>query len=203
MSHPNTSTPFIGSTHRLDDLHSIFYGSLPKDFDISASDFENFWSLHPESFPEILMHGRNVRAPRWQQAFGRDYRFAGKLSRAEPIPEWIAPFLNWARNTIDERLNGILVNWYDGKLRHYIGRHRDSRHGLVVGAPIVTVSLGDERVFRLRRWPQGDIVHEVPLPSGTVVVLPYATNLTWTHEVPHLARNAGRRISLTFRSFHS
>ena len=61
----------------------------------------------------------------------------------------LEPFLTWAKEAIDGRLNGVLVNWYDGSLGHYIGRHRDSRVNMVSGAPIVTISFGEERIFRL------------------------------------------------------
>ena len=44
----------------------------------------------------------------------------------------------------------MLLNWYDAAQRHYIGAHRDSTVGLVSGAPIVTISLGATRTFRLR-----------------------------------------------------
>ena len=36
---------------------------------------------------------------------------------------------------------------------------------------------------------------------GGVFVMPYATNLAWTHEVPHFARDRGRRVSVTLRAF--
>ena len=72
------------------------------------------------------MHGRFVKIPRWQQAYGVDYRFSGKVSKALPIPVLLTPLVVWAKNQIDDRLNGMLLNWYDADLGHYIGRHRDS-----------------------------------------------------------------------------
>jgi len=72
---------------------------------------------------------------------------------------------------------------------------------MVPGAPIVTISLGDRRVFRLRPW-KGRGVRDFEVANGTVIVMPYDTNLTWTHEVPGRAQDRGRRISLTLRAFH-
>ena len=80
------------------------------------------------------------------------------------------------------------------------GRHRDSVRGMVDGAPIVTISLGEARPFRLRPWRRQGFV-DFAAPNGTVLVLPYATNRAWTHEVPQSKRATGRRISLTFRGF--
>ena len=71
-------------------------------------------------------------------------------------------------DTVDDRLNGLLLNWYDGRLGHYIGKHRDSRVNMIHGAPIVTISLGEERSFRLAPWRRPDqdtvvIAHSVRL----------------------------------------
>ena len=64
----------------------------------------------------------------------------------------------------------------------------------------MTVSLGEERVFRLRPWKQAGRV-DFPARDGTAFVLPYATNLRWTHEVPPSKRRTQRRISITLRAF--
>ena len=64
--------------------------------------------------------------------------------------EELLPVLEWSRSEIHDGLNGVLLNWYDGTLGHYIGKHRDSTTNMVSGTPIVTVSLGEARVFRLR-----------------------------------------------------
>jgi len=141
-----------------------------------------------------------VKTPRWQQAYGMDYFYTGRINAAEPVPQILSPLLKWMQENIDERLNGILVNWYDGSLKHYIGRHRDSTANMVEGAPIVTVSLGEERVFRLRPH-DGAGRRDFPASDGTVFIMPYETNLAWTHEVPHHRRLAGRRVSITLRSF--
>ena len=112
----------------------------------------------------------------------------------------LAPLLAWAREAVDARLNGLLVNWYDGRLGHYIGRHRDSTARLLLGSPIVTISLGQARVFRMRPW-RAKGYRDFHAGDGTVFVMPYATNLAWTHEVTHRAVDTGRRISVTLRAF--
>lgn len=88
-----------------------------------------------------------------------------------------------------------------GALGHYIGRHRDSTRNMVEGAPIVTVSFGERRNFRLRPC-KGKGFKDFPATDGTVFIMPYETNLAWTHEVPKSAKLRGRRISITFRAFH-
>jgi alkylated DNA repair dioxygenase AlkB len=156
--------------------------------------------MHPAQSNEILIHGRMVSIPRWQQAYGRDYQFSGTTSTALPIPDLLAPFLGCVRQAIDDRLNGLLLNWYDAARRHYIGAHRDSRQGLVVGTPIVTISVGATRIFRLR-LPKEPGFLDFEATHGSVFVMPWETNLAVKHEVPHNARAQGRRISITARAF--
>jgi alkylated DNA repair dioxygenase AlkB len=169
---------------------------------LDSAGFDTLWQIHPSEFHVIKMHGRLVPTPRWQQAYGVDYHYTGRTNTALPVPPLLAPLLDWARDAVDERLNGVLVNWYNGALRHYIGRHRDSTVNMVEGAPIVTISFGEERCFRLRPW-RGSGVVDFAARDGAVFVMSYETNRAWTHEVPHSAKRTGRRISVTLRAFVS
>jgi alkylated DNA repair dioxygenase AlkB len=189
--------------HDLGDGRAFFTGRLPAGLALEARRFEELWSMHPAEFHEIRMHGRAVRTPRWQQAYGMDYRYTGRINRALPLPPLLEPLLAWVRQHLDARLNGVLLNWYDGALGHYIGRHRDSRTNLISGAPIVTISFGEQRQFRLSPWPRarGRQCLDFPAQDGAVFVMPYETNLHWTHEVPAARQWQGRRISVTLRAF--
>jgi alkylated DNA repair dioxygenase AlkB len=197
-----TSGPDSLLEHRIGARLSIFTTRLPADLArTGAARFAELWAVHPERFHTVTQPftGRTIPLPRWQQAYGRDYRYSGSVNRALPIPQILEPYLAWARRRVDPRLNGLLLNWYDAVLRHYIGPHRDSTAGLVEGAPIVTVSLGATRLFRLR--PKGGAFVDFPATDGTVLVLPWATNLGARHAVPHRAADTGRRISITIRAF--
>ncbi len=146
------------------------------------------------------MHGRLVKTPRWQQSFGADYHYAGNTNPGLPVLPLMAPFLTWARQTIEPRLNGLLFNWYDGQLGHYIGPHRDSTHNMVHEIPIVTISLGESRAFRLRPY-RGKGFVDIVVSNGSVVAIPWAVNQRFTHEVPAPRGAIGRRISITLRAF--
>lgn len=188
--------------HPLDEKHRVFSYRIPDDLLLYDDQFEELWNLHPAEHHEIKIHGRTVKTPRWQQAYGADYYFSGQTYGAEETPEVVQPFLEWAQTAIFPQLNGILVNWYDGQFDHYIGKHRDSVANMIEGAPIATISLGEERKFRMRPWKQSGF-QDFPAPNGSVFVIPYETNLTWTHEVPPSKKLNGRRISITMRAFKS
>ena len=131
------------------------------------------------------------------------------------MPAILSPFLDWARIAVDPGLNGLLLNWYAatgysigaGRISgggDYIGPHRDSRNGLILESPIVTISLGGTRAFRLRKFDDRKRAFDIPVSNGTVIVLPFATNLAYTHEVPRPRSShgeTGRRISITLRAF--
>jgi alkylated DNA repair dioxygenase AlkB len=173
--------------HVLDDGHHFHVGRLPESLRPDAAGVEALWSLHPDRYHVIRMHGRPVETPRWQQAYGVDDHDTGRTNAALPVPHELDPFQDWARRAIDDRLYGLLVNWYDGALGHYIGPHHDS------------VTLGEERVFRLTH-PGRRLTCDFRAEPGTVFVMPYDTNLTWKHAVPRFARHRGRRVSLTLRA---
>jgi alkylated DNA repair dioxygenase AlkB len=194
------SVPSWLTRHPLDAAHSLYSTQLPAACSPSSQALQAIWNLHPADFPEITIHGRLVKIPRWQQAYGRDYRFSGRVNRALPVPTILEPLLAWTREQLDPRLNGLVLNWYDAAREHYIGPHRDKTKGLLEGAPIVTISLGEERVFRVRPW-RGSGVMDFAAAQGAVFVMPFETNQAFTHEVPHFARYQGRRISVTVRAF--
>lgn len=181
----------------------IWLGNLPERLMFDAAQFEDLWQLHPQAYGEFWILGNCVKLPRWQQAYGLDYHFSGAVSRALSIPLLLDPLLTWIRNSIDDRLNGLLVNWYDGLFKHHIGRHRDSTINMVLGAPIVTVSFGETRIFRLRPWRSPDKAKRMDfqVSNGSVLVMPYETNLAFTHEVPASAKRRGKRVSVTIRAF--
>jgi alkylated DNA repair dioxygenase AlkB len=185
----------------LDATHVVLVGALPDSLVPDEAGFDALWSLHPPEFHEITMHGRPVKTPRWQQAYGADYRYTGSTNHARPLVPPLPTWLGWARESLDLRLNGLLLNWYDGAVGHYIGRHRDSDINRVEGSPIVTLSFGEARAFRLRPW-RGEGFIDVPATNGSVIVIPWVTNRTFTHEVPASKRSRGRRISVTLRAFH-
>jgi alkylated DNA repair dioxygenase AlkB len=178
-------------------------GRLPDALITNSKVFDALWTMHPHAFHEIKMFGRSVKTPRWQQAYGRDYRYSGRVNKALPIPPLLNLFLCWSRDNIDSDLNGLLLNWYDGRCGHYIGPHRDSVANMIPEVPIVTISLGDERIFRLRPWPaklKGEPI-DFPARNGTVFVMPCETNRVYTHEVPASSSHLGKRISVTMRGF--
>src|ERR1700733_3911460 len=167
-------------------------GQLPAALVWDAVEFDAAWLIHPTEKHEIMMHGRLVETPRWQQAYGADYHYTGSVNKGLPVPQLIVPLLTWVQSQIDPRTNGVLVNWYDGP-GHYIGPHHDSVIQMVYGSSIVTVSFGETRTFRLTRGKGAEAMTiDFLATNGTVFVMPYDTNRAWKHGVPKSTRYTGR-----------
>lgn len=184
----------------LDKATAIYLGRLPAEFAYTDSHFKDCWDLHPTAYHQIEFFGKTVDTPRWQQAYGVDYRYTGAKNNALPIHSLLQPYVDWTKEHIHQDLNGALLNWYDGMTGHYIGAHRDDTRDLVEGTPIITISLGQERVFRFRPWKQKGF-KDLTVSHGDVLIIPWETNLKWTHEVPHFKKYMGKRISITLRVF--
>lgn len=188
-------------TIELDTKHSVFTSGKPiANFALDDATFMKIWDLHPTEYHIVKIHGREIPTPRWQQAYGKNYNYTGSKNNALPIPDRLKVFLEWSQENIDKRLNGLLLNWYDGLKSHYIGAHRDSTKDLQEGSPIVTISLGEERIFRMRPYKRKGF-KDIEMRNGAVIVVPWNTNQHWTHEVPHFKKYSGKRISITLRAY--
>jgi alkylated DNA repair dioxygenase AlkB len=185
--------------HELGSDHFLLTGQLPNNLLPTNTKFDDLWDMHPSEYTKIMVHGKLVLTPRWQQAYGRDYLYSGQTNSALPVPEILVPYSSWV-NSIHPKLNGLLLNWYDGQLGHYIGKHRDSIKNLDRAAPIVTISLGESRVFRVRPF-KGKGTIDFPVSHGSVIVMPFETNQNWMHEIVKTTKAIGRRISITARAF--
>lgn len=163
-------------------------------------DWQTIWDAHPPEQLKVVIYEKEGQVPRWVQAYGRDYAYSGQVAKALPIPDWLAPFFDKAKE-IYPATNGALVNWYDGALKHRIGAHRDNESDLQEGSDIITISLGEERVFRFRKFKAKEKPIDIIVKDKDILIIPWDTNINFTHEVPHFAKYAGKRVSLTFRTF--
>uniref|UniRef100_A0A8C6UIG4 Fe2OG dioxygenase domain-containing protein n=1 Tax=Neogobius melanostomus TaxID=47308 RepID=A0A8C6UIG4_9GOBI len=106
-------------------------------------------------------------------------------------------------------LNSCLCNLYrDG--HDSIAWHSDDEASLGPRPVIASVSLGDTRVFSLRKKPPqaegGDFTYSerirVALSHGSLLVMEGATQDDWQHQVAKEYHDRGPRINLTFRTIH-
>lgn len=106
--------------------------------------------------------------------------------------------------------NSLLCNLYRNG-HDSIGWHSDDEASLGAEPTIASLSLGDTRVFSLRKKPppeeDGDFTYverlRVPLAHGTLLIMSGATQDDWQHQVAKEYHDRGPRINLTFRTIHA
>lgn len=124
------------------------------------------------------------------------------------------PLLLTLREAVEQAsgcsFNSLLCNLYrDG--HDSIGWHSDDEASLGNKPTIASLSLGDTRVFSLRKQPppeeNGDFTYveriRVPLGHGTLLLMDGATQDDWQHQVAKEYHDRGPRINLTFRNIYS
>ena len=203
--------------HRLSDRSWVDAFRLPRELRATHDQFEALWALHPREQGQIKMMGQLVETPRWQQAYGKPYRFSGVDHAALALPVEVQPYMAWA-NTLheylapfgcDARFNMVLLNWYqDGA--HYIGWHADDESDMLKNREgetvVLSVSLGQQRQFALRpkEGVQGAKL-KLDMRDGCVLVMGGRCQSTHKHSVPKVQGKKGAallsRINMTFRVF--
>lgn len=182
--------------YELDEKSWILQGVIPADIEY---DFDALWSLHPENYGQIKIYGKLINTPRWTQSYCQSYWYSGMMHPVVDLPVQFEPFLAWARSQ-DERFNQVLVNWY-AHGDHYIGAHTDNESQIKKKSPILSISLGDERIFRIRSKDTKQIIHNIPMQDKSYLIMCGETQQHFTHEMPK-SKSLNKRISLTFRIFN-
>lgn len=162
------------------------------------------WMLQhaPWQAERPFLFGKHHDVKRQTCAFGTPglaYRYSGVLREANPWPEVLLGLVHRLHNEVDPRINFALANHYpDGEA--YIGPHSDDEADMLPDAPIVGISLGAVRTFRLLPKDGGDSV-DVELAHGSALVMWGKTQRHYRHSVPKRLRCKEPRVSLTFRCF--
>lgn len=117
-----------------------------------------------------------------------------------PIPDPVLAVWD-AVTGLDRRPDCCLVNFYQGKAR--MGLHRDADEADFT-FPVVSISLGDDALFRIGNPERGGSTESLWLTSGDVVVMGGAARLTY-HGIDRIRPGSsslldkGGRLNLTLR----
>ena len=177
---------------------------LPQElasYDLLLEELEPHFYSDEES--RVLVFGQWRNIPRRQFAMGDDgltYRYSGNTVPAMPWDTCptVRAIRDHIRRTLGVPVSFVLVNYYADGTRH-IGWHSDDEKDLDPEQPIVSLSFGELRAFRLRsRDAQRETYQQVLAHNSCVQMHPPCQSL-YQHSVPASARVHGGRINLTFR----
>lgn len=123
---------------------------LPETLKMDEIIFERIWKQHPQNYAQGIMFGTEMEFPRWDQSYGQDYTYAGKIHKAIPIQDsYLLSIIGWVCLHFGKEYKSILINWYqDGN--HYICPHTDSEKNIVNNSSIYSFSYGQERDFVIK-----------------------------------------------------
>lgn len=123
--------------------------------------------------------------------------FRGKTSvskvhswKAMPQLEELATMVG---ETFGELLNTCVLQYYANE-KVGINPHRDKEVGR--SNAIISLSVGDTRIMRFER---NGVIHDIPLPKGSVCVIYAPTNEKWAHSILTEDQPKQPRISVVFR----
>lgn len=131
------------------------------------------------------------------------YHYAHTQSNGAPWPDIPASVLSiWPRfSGVDRAPDSCLVNFYDGDAK--MGLHQDKDEG-GFDWPVVSISLGDDALFRMGGVSRGEPTSSVWLSSGDVVVMGGVARQAF-HGIDRIKfgssrlLSAGGRLNITLR----
>ncbi|MCY3624355.1 MAG: alpha-ketoglutarate-dependent dioxygenase AlkB [Gammaproteobacteria bacterium] len=150
----------------------------------------------------ITIHGRTHDVPRltmWYSEDGSTYTYSGIAMQPRSFPPFVREMNARIARETGLYFNSVLINFYrDGNDK--VGWHSDDEKELGDEIHIASVSLGIERVFRMRHRNDHSRVVDCTLGHGSLLVMRDPTQLHWEHCLPPRKRIAEPRYNLTFRT---
>ena len=152
----------------------------------------------------VSLFGRTFTARRLSASYGdpaSSYRYSGIVRRAMPWPGYLRTLAADVAAVVEWRFNFVLINRFrDGGDR--LGWHADNEVDLGNRPVIASLSVGAERVFRVRPKGGGASVGKL-LGHGSLVLMWGDSQRDFRHAVPPTARPVGERLNFTFRWTHA
>ncbi len=149
---------------------------------------------------DILVFGKWVKVPRlmcWYGDAEADYQYSG----VNHVPKPWTPELQMVRDKVGQQcrcvFNSVLANLYrDG--RDSMGCHADDEKELGINPTIASLSLGDDRQFKMHHKKTKRSL-AINLQHGDLLVMGGTCQRYWLHSVPKTKVQKTARINLTFR----
>ncbi len=162
--------------------------------------FERLITGLPWQEETIFIFGKWRKVPRLMSWHGDPeafYRYSGVSHQPQP---WTAE-LQSVRTRLQQQchceFNSVLANLYRNG-EDSMGCHADDEKELGLNPLIASLSLGDERAFKLHHKQQKQNL-TINLGHGDLLVMAGALQHHWLHSVPKTKKPKAPRINLTFR----
>jgi alkylated DNA repair dioxygenase AlkB len=187
----NNLIPFDGELYLIEQFYR-----LPESDQLFAS-FDTGLAWQEEA---IFIFGKWVKVPRLMCWYGDPdayYQYSGVNHQPR---SWTTE-LQSVKAKVEQQcrctFNSVLANLYrDG--RDSMGCHADDEKELGLNPVIASLSLGDERLFKLHHKKRKETL-DIILGHGDLLVMAGSLQHHWLHSVPKTKKIKAPRINLTFR----
>jgi alkylated DNA repair dioxygenase AlkB len=152
---------------------------------------------------EITLYGKTHQQPRlvaWHGDEGASYSYSGVRHQPQPWSDTLQRIRERVESVSGYPFNSVLLNYYRDQ-NDSMGLHADDEPELGREPVIASLSLGEERKLYFKHKYRRDLkAFNVPLPSGSLLIMKGATQRNWKHGMRKLKRPCGPRLNLTFRT---
>lgn len=167
--------------------------------------FKTLMEQTPWQHDETVIFGKRIVTARkvaWFAESGLAYTYSGTTKQPlEWTPE-LAEIKTRVEHLTGSTYNSCLLNLYhDGN--EGMGWHSDDEKSLLTDATIASISLGAERIFRLKHKHLDLPQVEVVLEHGSLLAMKGSTQTHWLHTIPKTKKIKSPRINLTFRTMRT
>lgn len=178
---------------------------IPPVVQLTTDEYKELWNEHPTTLGQIKRQGRVVTTQRYTQSYLNAYYYSGMNHEAKAeLPKHVDRIKAWVDGLGYGEFNQVLINWYEHG-NHYITAHADDESQLVPGSPIISLSFGAARTFRIHPINGGKKVKDITLYDGDYIVMLSPMQTFYKHSIVKLtgirAQLIGSRINITFRQF--
>jgi alkylated DNA repair dioxygenase AlkB len=135
---------------------------------------------------------------------GAKYKYSGIMQSSEAIPEEMHDLLERLGEIADVDYSNlinrvaIVVNYYAGG-EDNIGWHADDEPCIDQSYPIVSVSFGATRDFKIRKKADRKEVYTLPLADCDVLIMQPGMQEAYQHSLPKRKNIDSPRINITVR----
>ena len=151
---------------------------------------------------EIMrMFGKRIPIPRLTAWFGNKilYSYSGISHGPEPLPAWLTELKKEVEAVAGSSFNCALINYYrDGS--DSVSWHCDDEPMFGPDPVVASVSVGAERVFKLKHKTDKTDKASIKLSHGSILVMGVGCQTNYLHSVPKTKRAVSERFNITFRN---
>ncbi|MSS76654.1 MAG: alpha-ketoglutarate-dependent dioxygenase AlkB [Methyloglobulus sp.] len=149
---------------------------------------------------DLFIFSKRVKVPRLMCWYGDPdayYKYSGAHHQPKPWPLELQNIREKVQQYCQCAFDSVLANLYrDG--RDSMGCHADDEKELGINPTIASLSLGEERLFKLHHKKSKQTLN-IHLQQGDFLVMGGTCQQYWSHSVPKTKALKKPRINLTFR----